>query len=165
VPLQFISNITIFSTWMHDWDLCLYFEDPWLESRLRHWLAWPVLHTLALVGRLVIYSLPESWQPCTIYTGVNWSSSSSSIYIATDSQSASSSLCRAPFRAGDQISQFFEIQLLSFFFHVGSPLWREDGSVICSAITQVQVQFILRPTVSRPVRLDVRPLVEHMTKF
>jgi hypothetical protein len=31
------------------------------------------------------------------------------------------------------------------FFHVRRPLWREDGSVICSAMTQVQVQIILLP--------------------
>jgi hypothetical protein len=38
-------------------------------------------------------------------------------------------------------------------FHVGHPLWREDGSVICSAMTQVQFQVILRPTVCQPVHL------------
>jgi hypothetical protein len=39
------------------------------------------------------------------------------------------------------------------FFHVGRPLWREDGPVICSAMTQVQFQVILRPMVCQPVRL------------
>jgi hypothetical protein len=39
----------------------------------------------------------------------------SSSYIATDSQSTSSSWCRAPFGADDQILNFFEWQLLSFF--------------------------------------------------
>jgi hypothetical protein len=46
----------------------------------------------------------------------------------------------APFEADDQI-----LHLLYFFLHVGRPLWREDGSVICSTILQVQV--ILRPRV------------------
>jgi hypothetical protein len=51
---------------------------------------------------------------------------SSSNYIATDSQSASSFWCRAP-----QILIFF----LWHLCHVGHPLWRENRSVICSAIT------------------------------
>jgi hypothetical protein len=38
-----------------------------------------------------------------------------------------------------------------YFFNVGRPLWREDGSVIFSAMTQVQFQVVLRPTVCRPV--------------
>jgi hypothetical protein len=85
-------------------------------------------------------------------SGTSWSSSC----IATDGQSASSFWCRAPFEAGDQILHFFEWQLLSFyFFHVGRPLWREDGSVIFSAMVQVQFplywdrrsvgQFVLVP--------------------
>jgi hypothetical protein len=53
-------------------------------------------------------------------------------------------------------NQFFPFSLWLFldscgFVDVGRPLWREDGSVICSAITQVQFQVILRPTVCRPV--------------
>jgi hypothetical protein len=64
---------------------------------------------------------------------------SSSSYIVTDSQSASLSLCRAPFWVCDQMLHFIEWQLLFFFFffffsHVGRPLWWEDGSVICSAM-------------------------------
>jgi hypothetical protein len=42
--------------------------------------------------------------------------SSSSNYIATDSQSAISFWCHAPFGAGDQMLHFFEWQLLSLFF-------------------------------------------------
>jgi hypothetical protein len=45
------------------------------------------------------------------YTGER----SSSRYIATDDQSASLSWCRAPCGAGDQMLDFFEWQLLSFF--------------------------------------------------
>jgi hypothetical protein len=41
--------------------------------------------------------------------------SSSSSYIATDGQSASTSLCHAPFGASDQIFYFFEWQLLLSF--------------------------------------------------
>jgi hypothetical protein len=44
----------------------------------------------------------------------NFSSSGSS-YVATDGKSASSSWCRAPFGADDQILHFFEWQWLSFF--------------------------------------------------
>jgi hypothetical protein len=54
--------------------------------------------------------------------------------------------------------QFFPFSLLSFldgcgFVCVGRPLGREDGSVICSAMIQVQCQVILWPTVCRSVRL------------
>jgi hypothetical protein len=38
-------------------------------------------------------------------------------------------------------------------FSYRRTLWREDGSIICYAMTQVEVQVILRPTVSRPVFL------------
>jgi hypothetical protein len=40
-----------------------------------------------------------------------------------------------PEGAHDQILIFFLWQLLTFFLRVGRPLWREDGPVICSAIT------------------------------
>jgi hypothetical protein len=59
----------------------------------------------------------------------------------------------------------FEWQLLFLFFHVGRPLRREYGSVICSAITQVEFQVILRPKVSRPVRLGAGPPMGPMTRF
>jgi hypothetical protein len=52
---------------------------------------------------------------------------------------------------------------VKFILHVGRPLWREDGSVICSARKQVQLHFTLWPTVSRPVRLGVSPLLEQVT--
>jgi hypothetical protein len=71
----------------------------------------------------------------------------SRIHITTDSQSSSSSLCLALLGAGDQMLHLFEWQLL--------PLWREDGSVICSAMKQVLFQVTLRLTVCRPVRLGV----------
>jgi hypothetical protein len=47
------------------------------------------------------------------------------------------------------------------FVDVGRPLWREGGSVICSAMTQVPFQVTLRPTVCRPVRLGAGPLYIH----
>jgi hypothetical protein len=56
-------------------------------------------------------------------------------YIVTDGQSASMSWCRAPSGADDQILHFYEWQLLFFFLYAGRPLWREDGSIICNAIT------------------------------
>jgi hypothetical protein len=81
---------------------------------------------------------------------------------------------------------FLCLTVTFFLLHVRCPLWREDGSVICTAIThwleslrtqnhillsiwdspnlgspgapdQDQAQVILRPTVSRPVRLGVGP--------
>jgi hypothetical protein len=45
---------------------------------------------------------------------------------------------------------FIWVTITFFIFHVGCPLWREDGSVICSAMTHVQFQVTLRPTVCRP---------------
>jgi hypothetical protein len=48
---------------------------------------------------------------------------------------------------------FIWVTITFFIFHVGRPLWREDGSVICSAMTQAQFQVTLRPTVCQPVRL------------
>jgi hypothetical protein len=52
---------------------------------------------------------------------------------------------------------FLWMTITFLFFHVGRPLWREDGSVICSAMTLVQFQVIMRPTVCRPVCLGARP--------
>jgi hypothetical protein len=65
--------------------------------------------------------------------------SSSSSYIATDCQSASSSWCRTPFAADNQ-----RLRLLQ-------SGWSRSRSQ-------------LRPTVSRPVRLDVLPLLEQVTR-
>jgi hypothetical protein len=31
---------------------------------------------------------------------------------------------------------FISVTITFFIFHVGRPLWWEDGSVICSAMTQ-----------------------------
>jgi hypothetical protein len=66
--------------------------------------------------------------------------------------------------------QFFPFSLWSFldscgFVGVGRPLWREDGSVICSAMMQVQCQVILWPTVCQPVHLGAGPPVGPMTRF
>jgi hypothetical protein len=51
------------------------------------------------------------------------------------------------------------------FVDVGSPLWRENGSVICSAMAKVQFQVTLRPTVCRPVCLGAGPPMGYMTWF
>jgi hypothetical protein len=48
---------------------------------------------------------------------------------------------------------FIWVIITFFIFHVGRLLWGEDGSAICSAMTQVQFQVTLRPTVCRTVRL------------
>jgi hypothetical protein len=59
-------------------------------------------------------------------------------YFTIDSQSVSMSWYRAPFGTCDQIS--FPVGMLLSeicgLVSVGSPLWREDGSAVCSAITQ-----------------------------
>jgi hypothetical protein len=57
-------------------------------------------------------------------------SSSSSSYMATDGQSASSSG-----RSPRPDFNFVFMTIAFFLLHVGRPLWWEDGSVICSAIT------------------------------
>jgi hypothetical protein len=84
-----------------------------------------------------------------------------------DWQSASPPWCQAPI--WDPRSVF---PLLSFIIFrqlrvcwLGRPLWRENGSVICSALTQVQFQVTLRPTVCRTVRLGAGPPVGAMTRF
>jgi hypothetical protein len=51
---------------------------------------------------------------------------------------------------------FIWVTTTFFILHVGCPLWRENGSVTCIAMTQVQFQVKMRPTVSRPVRLCAR---------
>jgi hypothetical protein len=83
--------------------------------------------------------------------------------ITTDSQSASSFWCLAPFVTSDQMLHLFEWQLLSLFF--GHPLWREDGSVICGAMTQVQFQVTLRPTVCGQFVLVPGPPMGLITRF
>jgi hypothetical protein len=59
--------------------------------------------------------------------------SSGSSYIATDGQSVSSSWCRTPFGTYDQILISLSDNYF-FILHARRPLWREDGSKICSAI-------------------------------
>jgi hypothetical protein len=69
-----------------------------------------------LKGQVPVFIYPGTGLPSyTPRHWVKWMSSSSS-YIATNGQSASSSWCRAPFGTDDQILHFFEWQLLSFFF-------------------------------------------------
>jgi hypothetical protein len=133
---------------------------PWETTNLNHWTTHvkfkPKLYCdRRSVGHFVLISGPSLEQMTRFYSSsyrtpsltrgricnlqCNHASSSSS-YIATDGQSASSSWCRAPLW-----SRWPDFTVL----HIGRPLWREDGSVICSVITQVQV--ILRPTVSQPL--------------
>jgi hypothetical protein len=60
---------------------------------------------------------------------------------------------------------FIWVPITFFILHVGRPLWREDGSVICSAMTQDQFQVTLRPTVCRPDRLGAGPPMGPITRF
>jgi hypothetical protein len=58
---------------------------------------------------------------------------------------------------------FIWVAITFFIFQVGRSLWREDGSVISSAMKQVQFQVTLRPTayvtwcVSYCVQLEWKP--------
>jgi hypothetical protein len=69
-------------------------------------------------------------------------------HIATDGQSVSKSWCPAPSGAHDQIfitvwqlrSRFF------FFFFVGRPLWREDGSFFCLCCWRLPAQCFSGPS-------------------
>jgi hypothetical protein len=56
---------------------------------------------------------------------------------------------------------FLWVAITFYLFHVRRPLWWEDGSVICSAMTRVQV--IMRPTVCQPVCFGAGPPVGPMT--
>jgi hypothetical protein len=68
-----------------------------------------------------------------ILTRLHMETSSSSSYIVTDGQSASSSGCRAPFGAHVQFLIFLCLIITFFDLHVGCPLWWGDGSVVCCA--------------------------------
>jgi hypothetical protein len=60
---------------------------------------------------------------------------------------------------------FIWVKITFFIFLVWRPLWREDGSIICSTMTQVQFQVTLRPTVCRPVRRGAGPPMGPITRF
>jgi hypothetical protein len=60
---------------------------------------------------------------------------------------------------------FTWVKITFFVFNVGRPIWREDGSIIRSEMTQVQFQVTLRPTVCRPLRLVLGPPMGPITRF
>jgi hypothetical protein len=60
---------------------------------------------------------------------------------------------------------FIWVTITFFIFNAGSPLWREDGSVICSAMTQILFQVTLWTTVCRPVRVGAGPPMGPITRF
>jgi hypothetical protein len=96
-------------------------------------------------------------------------------YIATDGQSASSSWCKALSLSG----------ITFFLLHVRCPLWREDGSVMCSAITywlescrthnqillshlrqpNLEVEIKLQLTVSQSVCQGIEPTLGLVTRY
>jgi hypothetical protein len=90
----------------------------------------PFCHLLRIVGLRWKYSNPPSHG-----VGLNFEVRS---YFTTDSQSVSMSWCRAHLRTCDQIllSVGMLLSEICGLVSVGLPLWREDGSAICSAITQ-----------------------------
>jgi hypothetical protein len=55
----------------------------------------------------------------------------------------------------------------NYFLHFScrAPSLTQDGSVIFSAMTQVQFQVTLRPKVCRPIRLGAGPPMGPMTGF
>jgi hypothetical protein len=112
--------------------------------------SWPSQSHVMTDGR----SLSRSW--CQAHSGTyDWIlAKKSPSYITADSQSVSPSWCRAPIWTHN-LSTFFLDSC--GFGDVGRPPWREDESVICSAMTQVQLQVILWPAVCRPVRLAAGP--------
>jgi hypothetical protein len=69
------------------------------------------------------------------------------VWSQSESRSVSRPVClgvRHPSGTRDQLISFLRSLLDSCrFVCVGRPLWRKDGSVICSAMTQVQCQVIL----------------------
>jgi hypothetical protein len=67
-------------------------------------------------------------------------------YITADSQSANPSWCQAPIWDPQPIFPFSLWLFLDScgFVDVGRPLWREDRSVICSAMAQVQLGLMTR---------------------
>jgi hypothetical protein len=54
----------------------------------------------------------------------------------TNGQSASSSWCRAPFWYQGHILMFLCLAISFFLLPIGHPLCQDNGSVVCSAITQ-----------------------------
>jgi hypothetical protein len=105
---------SVFSSAMTD--LVLIYESVTSSASIVRWLTLHSLNTQQL-----------NW------TELNWTTeltqqSQSQSHIATDGQSVSKPLCRAPSGAHDQI--FIMVwQLRSCFCR--RPLWREDGSVFC----------------------------------
>jgi hypothetical protein len=58
-------------------------------------------------------------------------------YFTTDGESVRMSWCRAPLSVPWSDFSFSFLRLtIALFFVLGHPLWREDGSVICSSICQ-----------------------------
>jgi hypothetical protein len=86
-------------------------------------------------------------------------------YITIESQSASLSWCQVPIQDPQPICPKKNFLDSCGVVDVGRPLWREDGSVSCSAMMQVQFQVILQPTVCQPVRLGSRLPMGPVTRF
>jgi hypothetical protein len=124
-------------------------------SNVDKWLAWPLLdRTTTLVTQLLcpLISHLNCRLPCHSATTVQVQVQVQVILRPTVSRPVLPgvmSLLERVTRCYISLSDNY----LVLFFHIGRPLWREDGSVISSIMTQIQFQVILRPTVCRPVRL------------
>jgi hypothetical protein len=98
---------------------------------------------------LFVQFAPPIWRVRSLFL---WSRSRSS-YNATDSQSASLGV-------GPPLEQMTIVYISlsdSYFFSFSCRARWKEGSVICSAVTQVQCQVTLRPKVCRPVCFGAGP--------
>jgi hypothetical protein len=96
-----------------------------------------IIYTTALTRTNSIRRFVGFWRR---YINITDNSGHSKLKLLYDWRSVSQSVCLGvghPFGAHDQISLFpFFCRKIALLFFLGRPLWRQDGSVICSAICQ-----------------------------
>jgi hypothetical protein len=88
-----------------------------------------------------LYPSETGWPSYTPGHWVDWLSKSKSYYNRR--LIAQFVLVSCPFWSKWPDVTFIWVTITFIIFHVGRPLWREDGSVICSAMTQAQFQVTL----------------------